>query len=112
MAAQTGELTHRSGDTTTSDHIVCYSIYLFAFSLLRLLPRRSDFSDALTLSLLIVTGQELFFIVTDNPNQFLRVRILPILQFGLRGLSKQGQTYGHLSNLQRGVCDGVLGLRL
>ena len=59
MAAKTGELTDESGDTTTSDHIVFYSIYLLAFSYSALTPR-SDFSDALTLSQLIVTGQEPF----------------------------------------------------
>jgi len=65
VAAKTGELTDESGDTTTSDHIVFYSIYLLAFSYSVSTPR-PNLSDALTLSLLIVTGQELFFIVNDN----------------------------------------------
>ena len=111
MAAKTGELTHRSGDTTTSDHIVYCSIYLSAFSLLRLLPRRSDLSDALTLSLLFMTGQELFFIVNDNLGQSPHARTSPIPRSGLLGLSKPDQKYAHLGNLQRGACDGVLGLR-
>jgi len=87
-----------------------YSIYLFAFSDSALTPR-SDLSDALTLSLLFMTGQELFFIVNDNLGQSPHARTSPIPRSGLLGLSKPDQKYAHLGNLQRGACDGVLGLR-